>query len=51
VVEVNRQTKTLAFEQIVFTKDNVQFVIDTVVFYRVFDSAKLAYRLGILQGG
>ena len=29
----------------------MQFVIDTVVFYRIFDSTKLAYRLGSSNGG
>lgn len=46
VVEINQQTKLLEYRQIGISKDNVQFDLSVVVFYRVIDSLKLAYRLG-----
>lgn len=46
IVEINQQTKILEYRQIGISKDNVQFDLSVVVFYRVIDSLKLAYRLG-----
>jgi len=46
VVEINQQTKMLEYKQICISKDNVQFHTSVVVFYRIFDSLKAAYRLG-----
>ena len=36
----------LQYHQICISKDNVQFETNVVVFYRVADSLKLAYRMG-----
>lgn len=46
IIEINRQTRTIEFNQMAFSRDNVQFKIDSVVFYRVYDPLKLAYKLG-----
>ena len=46
VLEVNQQTKIIEYQQIGLTKDNVQFDLTVVIFYRVSDSYKVAYRLG-----
>lgn len=46
ILEINQQTQLLEYRQIGISKDNVQFDLKVVVFYRVIDSLKLAYRLG-----
>lgn len=46
IIEINQQTKLLEYQQMGLTKDNVQFNLTVVVFYRVCDSFKVAYRLG-----
>lgn len=45
-MEINQQTRILEYRQIGISKDNVQFDLSVVIFYRVIDSLKLAYRLG-----
>jgi regulator of protease activity HflC (stomatin/prohibitin superfamily) len=46
IVEVNQQTKILEYNQIGISRDNVQFRLTVVLFYRISDSLRLAYRLG-----
>jgi erythrocyte band 7 integral membrane protein len=47
IVEVNQQTQILEYSQMCISKDGVRFDATVVVFYRVFDSLKVAYRLGM----
>lgn len=46
IIEVNRQTKIIEYEQICLSKDNVQFRIRFVLFYRIANSLDLVYKLG-----
>jgi regulator of protease activity HflC (stomatin/prohibitin superfamily) len=46
IVEINQQTQLIEYRQIGISKDNVQFDLSVVIFYRVIDSLRLAYRLG-----
>jgi regulator of protease activity HflC (stomatin/prohibitin superfamily) len=45
-VEIIQQTQLIEYRQIGISKDNVQFDLSVVIFYRVVDSLRLAYRLG-----
>lgn len=47
IIEINKQTKIIEYEQIGLSKDNVQFHLGVVIFYRVGNPLHLAYRLGI----
>lgn len=49
VIEINQQTKMLEYSQIGISRDNVQFDLSVVIFYRVSDSLRLAYKLGSLD--
>jgi len=46
ILEINQQTRILQYSQICISKDNVQFEVAVVLFYRVVDSLKVAYRMG-----
>ena len=46
IVEINQQTQIMEYDQICISRDNVQFDVSVVVFYRIIDSLKVAYRLG-----
>lgn len=37
------------YNQVCISRDNVQFEVSVVVFYRIFDTLKAAYRLGNLN--
>ena len=46
VVEVNRQTQLIEYDQICISKDNVQFQTNVIIFFRFVDTLKAAYKLG-----
>jgi regulator of protease activity HflC (stomatin/prohibitin superfamily) len=49
VIDINQQTKMVEYNQVCISRDNVQFEVSVVVFYRIFDTLKAAYRLGNLN--